>query len=255
MKSLRDELTTYLQMRRALGFKLRYPGVALFDFVSFMEKKRESYITSSLALEWSMQPQSVLPSFWAQRLSIVRIFARYLHFIDPGHEIPRDLIGYRAKRAKPFIYSDEQVRMVLAATTKLSGSSLKKQTYRCLIGLLAVSGMRISEALGMKRDNVDLSAGVLLIEGTKFGKSRLIPLHASTCSALSKYAAFRDKHTECVASDYFFVSDCGRKLAISTMEWNFILITRQAGLRMENEKRGPRLHDFRHRFAVKTLIN
>jgi integrase len=255
MKSIREELTKYLELRRALGFKLKYPGVALFDFVQFMEMKSASYITTALAMEWSQQPQSVLPSMHAQRLSMVRSFAKHLSAIDPRTEIPLDLLPHRPNRATPYIYTEDEIERILAEALRLPGSELKRKTYYCILGLLSVSGMRISEVLALKKSDVDLSGGVLRIEKTKFGKSRLVPLHGSTRQVLSEYLVARTELAVETTVDYFFISEHGNKLVQSTVNRTFNFLLQRIGLRASDARRGPRLHDFRHRFAIATLLN
>ena len=256
MKSLKEELEKYLELRRSLGFKLKYPGVALFDFVSFLEAKGAPCITAALALEWSKQPESALPSLYAQRLSMVRQFAKHLSAFDPRTEIPSNLLPHRPMRAKPYIYSEDEVRRILVEASRLPGSDLKRQSYYCILGLLSVTGLRISEALNLRKMHVDLSEGVLTIKKTKFGKSRLVPLHDSTRQVLSEYLELRDKIAgETSEDDYFFVSERGKKLVQCTVNSNFNSMLQRIGLRSSAAKRGPRLHDFRHRFAITTLLN
>ncbi|MGI0083971.1 MAG: tyrosine-type recombinase/integrase [Nitrososphaerales archaeon] len=255
MNSLREQLTKYIETRRALGFKLEYPGVALFDFVSFMEQKGAAYVTTALALEWSLRPQSVLPSMHARRLSMVRTFAKHLSAIDPRTEVPADLLHHPPMRAKPYIYTEDEITRILAEALALPGSDLKRKTYYCVLGLLSVTGMRISEVLELRTSHVNLSEGVLTIEKTKFGKSRLVPLHVSTREALSDYLVIRNKLAAKARDNHFFVSDRGQKLVPCTVNSNFNLLLRRIGLRAAEAKRGPRLHDFRHRFAITTLLN
>ena len=193
MTTLRNAVHEYLAMRRNLGFKLYEAGKALPAFVTFMEQQGAAVITSQLALTWAQQPTTVQPAEWGRRLRIVRGFARYRSATDPRTQIPPEgLLPYRPKRARPYVYSDEEIRRLLrAALTLPGGSALRRWTYYCLFGLLGVAGLRISEARHLELPDVDLAAGVLTIRGTKFGKSRLIPLHASTCRVLATYLVHR----------------------------------------------------------------
>jgi len=165
MNSLRKAVEDYLAMRRSLGFKLRDMGYNLHHFVSFLEQQGSSVITTELALRWAQLPQNVQPAQWASRLSFVRTFARYWKATDPQTEIPPNgLLPYRAKRATPYIYSDEQIQQLLmAARNLLPATGLRPHTYYTLFGLMAVTGMRISEVIHLARDDVDLKAAVLIL--------------------------------------------------------------------------------------------
>ncbi|HEV8261820.1 MAG TPA: tyrosine-type recombinase/integrase [Burkholderiales bacterium] len=247
----------YLALRRRLGFKLHDAGTALLKFVTFMEQRRASYITSRLALAWAQQSQTVQPTEWARRLSIVRTFARYRRASDPRTEIPPDgLLPYRPKRARPYFYSDEEIRRLLRAALKLPGhGGLRPWTYHCLFGFLSVSGLRLGEARNLELQDVDLRAGVLTIRGAKFGKSRLVPLHGSTCRVLADYLARRKRHwARRPVSSFVFVSNWGNRLDVGEIHRTFYAVSRQVGLRGPTDSHGPRLHDLRHRFAVTTLL-
>jgi integrase/recombinase XerD len=257
MTTLRKAAHEYLVLRRRLGFKLQRAGKILPAFVAFMEQHRASVITSQLALTWAQQPTTVQPAEWAYRLSLVRGFARHRSATDPRTEIPPEgLLPYRPKRARPYLYSDEEIRRLLRATLVLPGTSeLRRRTYYCLFGLLSVSGLRISEVRGLELHDVDLPAGVLTIRGAKFGKSRLIPLHASTRRVLADYLARRARQwAGRVVSSYVFVSSRGNRLDGGDIHRTFYAASRQIGLRGLADRHGPRLHDLRHRFAVTTLL-
>jgi integrase len=152
-------------MRRGLGFKLHDAGVGLLNFVSFMERRHACRITTRLALEWALKSKSVLPAEWARRLSFVRGFARYRSAFDARTQIPPSgLLPYRPKRARPYFYTNEEIERLLAAAQDLPpAGGLKGHKYYCLFGLLSVSGLRISEALNLKLEDVDLHEGVLTI--------------------------------------------------------------------------------------------
>lgn len=257
MTRLRKAVDDYLKMRRYLGFKLRNMGYDLHHFVSFMEQHGASIITVDLALHWAQQPQSVKPAQWAARLSFVRSFARYWSAIDSRTEIPpMGLLPYRAKLATPYIYSDKEIEQLLNAAKNLPPSTgLRPWTYYTLFGLLAVTGMRISEVIRIERGDVDLDQQLLTVRLTKFGKFRLISLHPSTVEKLKQYFQQRDQlHPRSTASR-FFLSNRGTPLTDSMVRWTFVKISRQIGLRKTGDSCGPRIHDLRHRFAVTTLIN
>jgi integrase/recombinase XerD len=158
-------------------------------------------------------------------------------------------------RARPYLYSEEEIRQLLkAARTLPSIYSLKPWTYYCLFGLLVVTGIRISEALNLQTKDIDWLEGVLTIHGTKFGKSRLVPLHASTRRVLAAYAKRRDSFLAKRPVSHFFVSSRGKRLDGGDVRRTFYRLSRQIGLRDASASHGPRLHDFRHRFAVETLV-
>lgn len=257
MTTLRKAVDEYLTMRRGLGFQLRDAGVGLRDFVTFMERHRASYITQRLALRWAQQPSTVQPAEWARRLSFVRTFARYRSATDPRTQIPAEgLLPFRPKRARPYLYTDDEVNALLRAALNLPcRRTLRPWTYHCLFGLLNVSGMRIGEAQNLQLPDVDLKAAVLTIQGAKFGKSRLVPLHDSSRNILADYITRRERFFEGQpTSSYLFVSSRGNRLDIADIHRTFYLLSRQIGLRGLTDSRGPRLHDMRHRFAVNTLL-
>jgi integrase/recombinase XerD len=256
MSSLRKAVEDYLILRRALGFKLRDMGTALHHFVSFMERERAYTITTSLALRWAIQPQQVQPAHWAARLSFVRSFARHWSAIDPQTEIPpQGLLPYRYHRCTPHLYTDDQIRRLIKAALYLPPpTGLRRWTYSTLFGLLAVTGLRISEAIALQQDDVDLNQGLLTIRLTKFKKSRLVPLHPSTNHRLKRYASKRGAFYPKDRTSHFFLSEQGRPLTDCMVRWTFVKLSRQIGLRGPSDRFGPRLHDFRHRFAVTTLL-
>jgi integrase/recombinase XerD len=256
MKTLRRAIGDYLSMRRSLGFKLSRHEPCLREFVSFPKKRRTSRITTQLALQFATHHRHHQPAEWAARLSVVRGFACYRSGDDLATEIPPPgLLPCRPMRARPYLYSEEEIDQLLNAAKSLrSIHSLRPWTYYCLLGLLAVTGVRISEALNLQPKDVDWSEGLLTIHGTKFGKSRLVPLHRSTEKVLSAYAKRRDRFFAGKPVSHFFVSSRGNRLDGGDVRRTFYRLSRQTGLREASASRGPRLHDFRHRFAVQTLV-
>ena len=257
MNTLRQAVQDYLRLRRGLGFKLQDAGKGLLDFVTFMEQHRASYITQALALAWAQQPLNVQPT---QRLSFVRGFARHRSATDPRTQIPPPgLLPFRPKRARPYLYSDHEIQSLLRAALNMpcrfKGCALRPWTYHSLFGLLSVSGLRLGEARNLELQDVDLAKAVLTIRGTKFGKSRLVPLHASTCNVLADYIALRQQHWAArPVSSYLFVSSWGNRLDVGDVHRTFYALSRQIGLRGVADGHGPRLHDMRHRFATNTLV-
>ena len=256
MSTLKQAVREYLAMRRSLGFKLRRVSARLLDFASFMEQQHASYITVALALAWAKQPPDAQPATWAQHLSYVRIFARYRSATDPRTQIPPSgLLPFQPKRARPYLYSDREIRDLLRAALELPRCQLRPWTYYCLLGLLSVSGLRIGEAQNLQLHDVDLKARVLTIRGAKFGKDRLVPLHPSTCRVLARYIARRQRlWAGRSASTYLFLSTWGNRLDDGDIRRTFYALSRKIGLRGPSDRHGPRLHDMRHRFASKTLL-
>lgn len=253
MNKLQNAVKDYIEMRRSLGYKLREAPALLQDFISFLERQNASYITISLAVEWAKQKPAARPQEWARRLGYVRCFARYWSATDPRTQIPPwGLMPYRPSRARPYLYSDEEVERLLQAALQLGG--LRGLCYHCLFGLLCVTGVRIGEALNLRPENIDLAEGVLTIRATKFGKSRLVPFHSSTRSVLSEYSRHRDR-VFARPLHYFFVSQRGNRLDGAEVRRTFYALSRKIGLRGPSDSHGPRLHDFRHRFAIQTLVN
>jgi len=256
MKTLRQAVSDYLMMRRGLGFKLLHVGHDLGSFASFMEREQAPYITFDFALKWAMEPADVQAAYWAQRLSAVRGFAQHWSAVDPRTQVPpRGLLPFPNRRTQPYLYTDEDIeRLMTAAKALRPRDGLRGWTYYYLFGLLSVSGLRISELLALEPRDVDLQEGLLTIRGAKFGKSRLVPLHDSTRHALVQYAQRRDRHINRQNAAKFLVSDHGRPLEASTVRRTFYHLSRQTGLRRASDCHGPRLHDFRHRFATESLL-
>lgn len=182
MNTLSDALQEYLTLRRSLGFKLQDAARVLAQFVAFMEERQARHITTKLALEWVQQAQTVLPAEHARRMCFIRGFARHRSATDPLTEVPpRELCPFRSTRARPYLYSDQEVKDLLASALRLPtawpSTPLRPWLFYCLLGLLSVTGLRISEALDLKLEDIDLAQGVLTIRSAKFGRSRLVPVH------------------------------------------------------------------------------
>lgn len=255
MTPLRSALREYISLRRDMGFKFQNQEKRLTKFVAFMEERRSSKITYKLAIQWATQPAD-RHATWSLRLTDVRGFARYLQGIGVDAEIPPTEALPGLRRSKPYVYSDAEVLKLLAAALALPPrDALRRWTYYSLFGLLAVTGLRISEALSLRHDDVDLEAGVLTIRSTKFGKSRLVPLHPTSLCRLRKYAKQRDTHIPHPRTPFFFVAERGGRLLLQYVYRVFWRLSRETGLRRTTDHGGPRLHDFRHRFAVHTLLS
>jgi integrase/recombinase XerD len=256
MKTLRQAVNDYLIMRRGLGFKLYHVERDLRSFISFLEHEKAPRITIDLALKWATQPKDVHPSYLAQRLSAVRGFARYWSGTDPRTEVPAErLLPFANRRAQPYLYTEDEIQRLMAAAKALPpANGLRRWTYHYLFGLLAVTGLRISELIALKSSDVDLQEGILTIRGAKFGKSRLVPLHVSTRDALREYMQHRDAYLDGKRAANFLVSGRGRPLEASNVRRTFYRLSQQIGLRRAGDRDGPRLHDFRHRVATESLL-
>lgn len=265
MSSLHEALGEYLALRRGLGTALLGPGQLLHHFVEFLEAQGARHVTRSLALRWACSIQGE-PSTWAARLGHVRRFATWLSTIDSRTEIPpAGLLPHRIQRKPPYIYSDDDVERLVQAAARLPSScgrrapgGMRGLAFSTLYGLLAATGMRVSEALALDDEDVDLRAGILRIRRTKFGKSRFIPVHESTRRALTRYVRRRDELLPRRPTAAFFVSDRGRRLGGCAARYNFAKVSRQVGLRRPaggyRHGFGPRIHDMRHRFAARRLV-
>jgi integrase len=246
---LGQALTDYLSIRRSLGFRLREPETSLRNFVAFLQVEGASYITRELALRWATQPAKAQPSTWAWRLGMVRRFALWHSASEPRTEIPPvGLLPHRYRRKPPHIYSDEEIDRLLRRTQQLpSAKGLRARTYTTLFGLLVATGMRVNEALNLDRPDVDLDLGILYIRRTKFGKSRYVPVHRSTVSALKKYAEVRDCLFPAPLTPAFLISERGRRVTEWMARYTFAKLSQQIGLRVSSKGhgRGPRLHDMR----------
>jgi len=256
MTSLGIRLEEYLDLRHKLGFKLRLAGALLHRFVDFARQKKASFITTKLALEWATEPADCQPAQWANRLGMVRRFAQHLSGVDPRTEIPpQGLLPYRFHRPPPYLYSDLEIRKLIQAARQLPASDdLRAISNATLFGLLAVTGMRVSEAINLDRGDVDLERGLLTVRQAKFNKSRLVPIHSTTRNKLREYEGLRDERCRHPQSPSFFLSERGTRLNNFTVRRWFVIASRKIGLRGPADRRGPRLHDLRHHFAYKTIV-
>lgn len=254
MSRLRGVLERYIRMRQDLGYKYDSPARRLYDFVTIMKACSAKTITVALAMEWVTQIGR--HPTWAIRLTDVRCFAQHVAHFDPLTQVPPTDLVPAARRVKPYIYSDAEIEALLAAALALPPAKvLRRWTYHCLFGLIAAAGLRHWEALNLNRVDVDLEHGVLTIRESKFGKSRLVPLHVTTVAVLRDYSARRDAHLAPPRSPYFFVAEQGGRLLHQYVHRVFWRLSRQIGFRRKGERNGPRIHDLRRRFAVQMLID
>jgi integrase/recombinase XerD len=254
VSELSSALADYLQLRRALGFTLERPASLLASFVEFADAEGAGYVTTGLAMSWAAQPAGADRSWHGARLSAVRQFARYLQALDPRTQIPpAGMLPGRSRRAEPYLYSAAEITALMTAAGAIR-PPMRAATYQTLIGLLAVTGMRVGEAISADRRDADLDGGVITVRG-KFGKSRQVPLHPSTVTALDAYARTRDENIPRPGTPAFFVSLAGTRLIYKNVHFTYHQLTRAAGLRPRSARCRPRIHDLRHSFAVTTLIS
>ena len=257
MSTLRAAAEDYLAMRRALGFKLTTQGRQLMSFIEFCEARGAGHVTTELALAWATQTvrDSSDEVYHSRRLMVVRIFARHLAALDPATEVPPEhVLPHHYRRIAPYLYSPGEVAALMAAAGRLA-PPLRAATWQTLLGLLAVTGMRQSEARHLDRDQVDLDAGVLTIANSKFGKSRQQFLHPTTVAALRGYQRRRDRWCPAPAAPSFFISTRGTRLNTHTITHAFAALLDDAGIAAPPGRRRPRLHDLRHSFTVASLLD
>ena len=256
MNTMRSMLNDYLTTRRALGFKLRSEGTGLMAFVSYMQTHGLDHITTEMALKWALLPASVQSAQHARRLGFIRGFARYCSAIDPRTQIaPVDLIPCVRLRPQPHFFSDDDIERLLQAALELPpDDGLCRWTFHCLFGLLCVAGLRIGEARTLTFGDVDLHEAILTIRSTKFGKSRLVPLHPSALEVLADYMRRRQSLAATLTTDHVFVNDQGTPLSHDRALDTFQRLLKKIGVVEQRDRRRPHLHDLRHRFALQTLL-
>jgi integrase len=255
MSPLRQALVDYLAVRRALGYKLKRTEQLLTQFVTYVEQCGERHVRLATMLAWATLPGHEESGWPAYRLGIVRRFASHLQAIDPAIDVPpTDLLPWRQCRATPYLYSDNEVSGLLTAAATLR-TAHRVATYRTLIRLLVVTGMRVGEALALDCGDIDVVERVLTIRHTKFGKSRELPVHASTVVALRAYLQRDDRPRPATRTAAVFLSLAGTRLLYCGVAWTFHRLVQRAGLVPRSTTCRPRIHDLRHRFAVRTLLD
>jgi len=254
MSPLEQDLADYLQLRRSLGHELREARWLLPSLVAHLQEQELRTVTVQAALTWAQHlPTGKGRSVAPRRMTAARGFARYLSGSDPSTEVPPlGLIPSWQRWRRPFIYAPTDIDAILAEADKIV-SPLRAATYQTLLGLLAASGLRIGEAIKLDRSDVDWDQGVLLIRESKFGKSRLVPLHPSTTLALAEHAQLRNELQPEPKEASFFVSLTRKRLSYAVVQDTFRQLITNARVGTDAPS-PPRLHDFRHSFAVRTLL-
>jgi integrase len=255
--NMQERVNSYLQARRSVGYTLQIEGAQLLRFARFADQRgHHGHITIDLAVAWANDSNKSRQIGRARRLEVVRPLAKYCVTFEPETEIPSThLLGTAHQRRTPHIYNDLEIRLLLDMANELQPKQgLRPRAMHCLLGLLVSTGLRISEALRLNRNDVDLDQRVLLIQMTKFRKSRYVPIHHMVCEMLAQYADFRDQQLPVVLKPAFFVLDDGSALQYRQALYAFHCIRTQLGWKILPNGRYPRLYDLRHTFVCRRLL-
>lgn len=255
--TMRAAVEEYVAVRRKLGFALHIEGQELGRFARFADGVGHTGpITTEIAVRWATLPADVSRLYHARRLDMVRRLSRYWAAFEPETEIPPEgLLGPSYSRREPHIYWDSEITELLSAASQLGPTGgLRPCTYITLFGLLACTGLRISEALALTRSHVDLDAGLITITAGKFRRGRLVPVHTTTVQALRDYTARRDRYCRAPQTQAFFISEFGTSLKYQKVLGTFAILRRQLGWTVGRGARPPRIHDLRHTLIVRRLL-
>lgn len=253
MNRLREQVTHYLRLRRSLGYKLVEHERFLNQFLDYLETNQAATITAENALAWAQLPTGVSARWHGARLSAVRGFSAWAQAFDSEIQVPpTGLLPMRTTRATPYLYSQDQLDALMTAASRLN-PHLRAATFQTLIGLLATTGMRASEATRAAVTDLDINAGTLTVRGAKFGKTRLLPLHTSTVDQLRGYLEIRSAALPTTTA--LLISTAGTQLTYGNTQRVFKKLTTQAGIEPRSSACRPRMHDLRHSFAVNTLLD
>ena len=261
--SLQQRIDDYVTERRRLGFELRSRDTLLAGFARYVaDRHHRGPLTADLMVNWARQDKRhrATPSTWAARLAKVRHFARYLKQFEPDTEVPDESVfGPEAGRVAPHIFHDEEIVQLLAAARQIGPpGSIRPATYETLFGLMASTGLRVSEAIHLLDTDVDLKLGMLTIRQTKFAKSRQLPIHPTVVTALMKYRRQRARHVATIAEMPFLISSRGRRLGepLCGRQVHRVFNMLRDSLNLVNRggHAAPRLHDLRHTFAVRRMM-
>lgn len=253
-KGLVDWIEEYVAYRRNLGYRLDGDRGELLRFAKFASSTGHRHVTTEIVLRWVQLAQSANNQH--RRFERVRSFTKYLAIYEPETEIPpREILRLKCHRPEPYIYSEQEIMNLLQVCGQLTPpGGLRPWTYQTLFGLIAATGLRLSEALKMNRDDVDLDQGVITVRETKFYKSRLVPVHSSTREMLRQYADLRDRYHPYPKSNTFLISEKGSALPNPTVHRVFQKLRRRLGWKCRNGKKSPRIHDLRHTFVCRRIL-
>jgi integrase/recombinase XerD len=254
MTGLRQALAGYLELRRGLGFKLERHAELLGQFIGWLEDHGAATVTTADALAWVTLPERANPGWLQYRMQAVRGFAAYLATLDPSAEVPPPgILPGGPRRAVPYLYSDADIAALFAQAGRLK-TPLRQKTFKMLIGLMAVTGIRGGEAIALDDEDFDPGRGLLLVRHAKLGRHRLLPLHPTTVTAVQSYRQLRDQVFPRPRSQALLVSTAGTRLIRRRAGQTFAALARRAGLASRSGNCRPRPHDLRHSFAVATLL-
>jgi integrase/recombinase XerD len=255
MRQWHRHLQEYLAIRRAMGFTMQRHEKLLTQFTDYLTDQDASTLSTEQALAWATSPHHGDPRWWAARLSMVRGFAAHLHALDPAHQVPPPgLIPHGPRRTVPHLYTDHEIAALLQAAGTLT-FPLRAATYQTLICLLSATGMRVGEAIRLDRADFDVDLAALTVRGTKFGKSRQLPLHPTATAGLQNYLRLRDRLMPRPATGALLLSTRGHRLRYQRVWETFHRLVGQAELTPAPPAKTPRIHDLRHSFAVATLLD
>jgi integrase len=255
MSAFAQHAEEYLRLRRALGHELADAARLLPRFVAYLDSIGASTITIEIALAWVQRPDAdPTSSVWFRRMTVVRGFARHMSGLDPATEIPPlGLVTFRRRWRPPFIYSPADVEALMAEVPRLIPTPHRAATFQTMIGLLATSGLRVGEAIALDRADIDWAEGVIVVRASKFNKSREVPLDPTTVDALAAYADRRDRWVAQPLTPTFFMSTKGTRVIYTDFATAFRKLVIASGVGADSPV-APRIHDFRHSFAVHTLV-
>jgi integrase len=250
-----DVIESYIEMRRGLGYRSVTHERSLREFARYLNGHKGP-IPLETTLEWATSTSSTNPRNPARRLGRVRGLLRHLHAIDGETDVPAPgLLGPAGHRTPPHVYSDAEIAALLAEAARLDPpGGLRPCCYVTLFGLLACTGLRISEALALSCADVDLDGAMITVRAGKRGLTRLVPLHPSTVAALADYAAERERHCGAPGSgDVFFRTEASEQISYSVAHHAFCVVRRRLGWTADGRTRAPRVHDLRHRMVVRRI--
>lgn len=257
-KTMKHKVQEYLSYRRSLGFLLHIEGQQLLKFANYVDKKKhKGPLTEDIAIEWARSSKKLSRFTWARRLEPVRCFAKYCCIAEPDTQVPaKGIFGKAHRHNIPYIFSKYEIQRILDTTKYLvPENGLRPISFRYLFSLLYVTGLRISEALNLSPEDVDLTQGVLWVRQTKFNKSRLVPLHESTIQALKNYCQQRNQYVPPSKLQAFFIIDDGKQITLRATEYAFLRIRNLLGLNVTSQGKMPRVYDFRHTFVCHRLLS
>jgi integrase/recombinase XerD len=259
MITLTERLDDYIAVRRSLGYDLSFAARVLRGFTRFADQEGTDHFTVDLFLRWKKDFGKADNNTWSARLGMVRVFAAWLEGHDARTEVPPSgLIAGKLRRSRPYIYSKAEVEMIVARAAKLpSRYGIRGWTCSTLFGLIAVTGLRINEAIALDEGDVDLGEGVITVKRGKNGTARFVPLAPSTVARLRAYRVERTRLLGATTGPFFMI-ESGERLTDCCARYNFAIVSQDLGLRepqsFYKHGRGPRIHDLRHTFAVRTII-